>query len=222
MPDTLTAPKAPPPLLPLLETDNLQRMTPTPESPRCDQPCALTCAEVCPLHAPAALPPIDLDDALQRFDREAVRGICDTGRYKMPYFVWGEGPPLVFIHGAMDSSKAWVMPIARLSAHFRCVAYDLPNGRDDGARLGRHSHADLVADFFSLLDHLQLAQLCLRLVVRLDHRPAGAARTSGTPAAGRSARRPGPAAVATAGTPPGGASAGSCRARPADCRCARR
>ena len=133
-------------------------MTPTPDSPRCDQPCALSCAEVCPLHAPAALPPIDLDDALSRFDREAVRGVCDTDRYKMPYYVWGEGPPLVFIHGAMDSSKAWVMPIARLSAHFRCVAYDLPNGRNDGARLGRHTHADLVADFFALLDHLQLAR----------------------------------------------------------------
>ena len=129
-------------------------MTPTHDSPRCDQPCALACPDVCPLHAPAALPPIDLDDALQRFDREAVRGVCDTGRYRMPYYVWGEGPPLVFVHGAMDSSRAWVMPISRLSAHFRCVAYDLPNGRDDGARLGRHTHAGLVADFFALLDHL--------------------------------------------------------------------
>ena len=76
----------------------------------------------------------------------------------MPYFVWGEGPPLVFVHGAMDSSRAWVMAVSRLSAHFRCVAYDLPTGRDDGARLGRHSHADLVADFWALLDHLGLSR----------------------------------------------------------------
>ena len=102
------------------------------------------------------LPPIDLDDALRRFECEAVHGVCDTGRYRMPYFVWGEGPPLVFVHGVMDSSRAWVMAISQLSAQFRCVAYDLPNGRDDGARLRRHSHADLVRDFWALLDHLGL------------------------------------------------------------------
>ena len=131
-------------------------MTPTHDAARCDQPCALACPDVCPLHAPAALPPIDLDDALRRFEREAVRGVCDTARYKMPYYSWGDGPPLVFVHGAMDTSKAWVMAISRLSAHFRCVAYDLPKGRDDGARLGRHTHADLVRDFWALLDHLHL------------------------------------------------------------------
>jgi pimeloyl-ACP methyl ester carboxylesterase len=128
------------------------------EAGRCDQPCALACPDVCPLHAPAALPPIDLHDALRRFEAEAVRGVCDTGRYRMPYFVWGEGPPLVFIHGAMDSSRAWIMAASRLAAHFRCVAYDLPNGRDDGARLGRITHADLVQDFWTLLDHLRLSR----------------------------------------------------------------
>ncbi len=126
--------------------------------PACDHPCELACPDVCAMHAAAALPPIDLDEALGRFKREATHGVCDTGRYRMPFYVWGEGPPLVFIHGVMDSSRAWVMTISRLSAHFRCVAYDLPNGRDDGARLGRYSHADLVRDFLALLDHLNLSR----------------------------------------------------------------
>ena len=211
-----------PPLLPLSEDDSLHPMTPTPDSPRCDQPCALTCAEVCPLHAPAALPPIDLDDALQRFDREAIRGVCDTGRYKMPYYVWGEGPPLVFVHGAMDSSRAWVMPISRLSAHFRCVAYDLPNGRDDGARLGRHTHADLVADFFALLDHLDLARSYVFA--------SSFGSTIALPALRERPERL-PRAVLQGGLALRplrrlerflAAWDGSCRARPAGCRCARR
>ena len=127
----------------------------------CDHPASWPSLVAPAMHAAAWLPPIDLDDALGRFEREAVRGICDTGRYRMPYFVWGEGPPLVFVHGAMDSSRAWVMAASRLSAHFRCVAYDLPTGRGDGARLGRHSHADLVADFWALLDHLGLGSYVL-------------------------------------------------------------
>jgi len=126
-----------------------------PES-TCEHPCELACPDICAVHAAASLPPIDLDEAHRRFDHEAVRGVCDTGRYRMPYFSWGEGPPLVFVHGAMDSSQAWIMTASRLRAHFRCVAYDLPTGRDDGARLGRYTHAELVRDFWALLDHLNL------------------------------------------------------------------
>jgi pimeloyl-ACP methyl ester carboxylesterase len=122
------------------------------EAGACDHPCALASPDVCALSD--AVSPIDLGDALRRFEREATHGVCDTGRYRLPYYAWGEGPPLVFIHGAMDSNAAWVMPISRLSAHFRCVAYNLPNGRDDGARLHRYSHADLVADLWALLDHV--------------------------------------------------------------------
>jgi pimeloyl-ACP methyl ester carboxylesterase len=128
------------------------------EASPCNQPCALACPDVCPLHTPAALAPIDLDDALRRFETEAVRGLCDTGRYRMPYFVWGEGPPLVFIHGVMDSRHAWIMAASRLSAHFRCIAYDLPTGGDDGARLGRINHSHLVEDFWALLDQLKISR----------------------------------------------------------------
>jgi pimeloyl-ACP methyl ester carboxylesterase len=117
----------------------------------CDEPCALACPEACALHPPGR---IDLADALARFRREARHGTCDTGRYRMPYFTWGDGPPLVFIHGVADGGLSFVAPMARLSARFRCVGYDLPQGAGDGARLGRLTHADLVADLFALLDRL--------------------------------------------------------------------
>ena len=126
------------------------------ETHPCGQPCGLPCADACALQPPPA--PLVLEEALERFGREAVRGTCDTGRYRMPYYSWGEGPPLVFIHGASDSSRAFLLPIARLSAHFRCVAYDLPAGKADGARLPGYTHADLVRDFWALLDHLGLRQ----------------------------------------------------------------
>jgi pimeloyl-ACP methyl ester carboxylesterase len=95
-----------------------------------------------------------LADALGQLEREAVHGTCDTGRYRCPYYSWGSGPPLLFIPGLSDDALSFVMPIALLSRHFRCVAYDLPTGRADGARLGRYRHADYVADVFALLDHL--------------------------------------------------------------------
>jgi pimeloyl-ACP methyl ester carboxylesterase len=120
--------------------------------------CALSCTDVCALHPDERVAPIILSEALARFEREAVSGTCDTGRYRLPYYTWGEGPPLLFVHGAGDSCRSFLQPISRLSAHFRCIAYDLPSGRGDGARLRRYSHDDLVADVWALLDHLGLRQ----------------------------------------------------------------
>jgi pimeloyl-ACP methyl ester carboxylesterase len=105
-----------------------------------------------------ALEPIRLDEARTRFAREATRGVCDTGRYRMPYYVWGEGPPLLFIHGVSDRSDGFVMPISRLARQFRCIAYDLPRGVADGARLWRYTHDLLVQDVWALLDHVQAPQ----------------------------------------------------------------
>jgi pimeloyl-ACP methyl ester carboxylesterase len=76
----------------------------------------------------------------------------------MRYYVWGEGPPLLFVHGVSDTGDGFVMPISRLSRHFRCIAYDLPRGRGDGARLWRYTHDQLVEDLWALLDHVQAKQ----------------------------------------------------------------
>jgi pimeloyl-ACP methyl ester carboxylesterase len=104
---------------------------------------------------------LSLDEALQRFEREAVRGECRTGRYRCRYYLWGEGAPLVFVPGLSDDAVSFVLPIALLSRHFRCIAYDLPAGRSDGARLGRYCHADLVADLRALLDSLHIERAYL-------------------------------------------------------------
>jgi pimeloyl-ACP methyl ester carboxylesterase len=103
-------------------------------------------------------PAVPLAAALSLWEREARRGICDTGRYRLPYFVWGSGPPLVFIHGLADSSRAFIPVIAALRNEFTCVGYDLPAGGEDGARLGGYRHRHLVADLVALLDILGMRQ----------------------------------------------------------------
>ncbi|MHB1426364.1 MAG: alpha/beta fold hydrolase [Gemmataceae bacterium] len=120
--------------------------------------CVLACADVCALHPGEPIAPIDFAEARARFEREAIHGVCHTGRYRMPYYVWGDGPPLLFVHGLGDSGHSFLQPISRLSAHFRCIAYEQPSGWGDGARLRRYGHDHLAADVWSLLDHLGLRQ----------------------------------------------------------------
>jgi pimeloyl-ACP methyl ester carboxylesterase len=123
--------------------------------------CAVASPEACredDCAAEHARPPLDLRAALERFEREARWGVCDTGRYRCPYFTWGEGPPLLLIPGMADDARSFVPLGSLLAARFRCIAYDMPTGRGDGARLRRYRHADLVEDALALLDHLAIRQ----------------------------------------------------------------
>jgi pimeloyl-ACP methyl ester carboxylesterase len=108
---------------------------------------------------PIETPPApSLTAALACWQREARRGVRNTGQYRMPFFVWGNGPPIVFIHGLADSSRAFIPVMASLRREFTCIGYDLPAGGADGARLGAYRHRHLVADLVDLLDHLGIRQ----------------------------------------------------------------
>jgi pimeloyl-ACP methyl ester carboxylesterase len=65
---------------------------------------------------------------------------------------------LLFVPGLSDDALSFVQVCALLSGQFRCVAYDLPAGEGDGARLPSYRHAGLVADLFALLDNLGVRQ----------------------------------------------------------------
>jgi len=124
--------------------------------------------------------PVTLAEARRRFEREAVRGVCDTGRYRCRYAAWGEGPPLLFVPGLSDRGGVFVLLAALLSRDFRCVTYDMPVGGADGARLRRYTHDGLVADALALLDHLGMRQTYLygasfgsTVVLRLLHAHPG-------------------------------------------------
>jgi pimeloyl-ACP methyl ester carboxylesterase len=101
-------------------------------------------------------PPLAVEDALARFHREGTRAVVNMGRYRCSYYTWGTGPALLFLHGLSDVASSFVPLIAHLSAHFRCIAYDLPTGQGDGARLRTYRHVDLVTDALALLDHLSV------------------------------------------------------------------
>jgi pimeloyl-ACP methyl ester carboxylesterase len=108
----------------------------------------------------------DVTDALCRtalaaFDRHATRATFHTGRYRMRFVVWGAGPSLIIVHGLADAPRGFAMVMDRLAPHFTCIAYELPNGLDDGAKLGTYRHPHYAADLFALLDHLKLDRVAV-------------------------------------------------------------
>jgi 3-oxoadipate enol-lactonase len=131
------------------------------DAPGCDQTCTLAgiCQQLKSCAAPAEL--VSLPEALARFDREAVHGVCDTGRYRCAYFSWGSGPPLLFVPGLAERPRAFIAVMSRLVGQFRCLGMELPHGGVDGARLSRYRHEHLTEDVLALLDHLNLPRCYL-------------------------------------------------------------
>ena len=105
--------------------------------------------------------PFVLADCLAGWQRDAHHGVVDTGRYRCRYVVWGSGPALVLIPGMALDAIGFAMLMARLQKTFCCISFDLPRGDTDGARVRSYRHADLVADLFCLLDHLNVRQCYL-------------------------------------------------------------
>ncbi|MBN9121245.1 MAG: alpha/beta hydrolase, partial [Planctomycetes bacterium] len=111
--------------------------------------------------APPDVTDDECHEALADFDRRATHSAFHTGRYRMRFAVWGSGPPLIIIHGLSDAVRGFAMVMRRLAPHFTCIAYELPNGPDDGAKLGTYRHRHYVADLFALLDHLKLDRVAV-------------------------------------------------------------
>lgn len=106
--------------------------------------------------AVAVEPELPVAQALERLGREGRPGVCDTGRYRLRYALWGNGPPIVFVHGISDMARSFALLAAGLCKHFTCILYELPTGESDGAGLGGYRHRHFADDLIALLDHLQL------------------------------------------------------------------
>jgi pimeloyl-ACP methyl ester carboxylesterase len=105
--------------------------------------------------------PLTIGDALHRLQAEAEHRTFAGPRYKCQYASWGNGPALIFIHGLADSIPSFAMPMSFLCHEFRCISYNQPNGRSDGARLWGYGADMLVEDLCSLMDHLEISQAYL-------------------------------------------------------------
>lgn len=71
----------------------------------------------------AALPPPDI---IARVEARARRAATPCGDGDMVWRIWGEGPPLVLLHGNFGSWTHWIRNIGPLSRRFTVFAPDIP------------------------------------------------------------------------------------------------
>lgn len=87
-------------------------------------------------------------DSLVLADRlEAVSDVVSTpmGDGEMVWHLWGNGPPLVLLHGGSGSWTHWVRNIEALAAHYRLIVADLPGCGDSDMPPERFDKSDYPA-----------------------------------------------------------------------------
>jgi pimeloyl-ACP methyl ester carboxylesterase len=104
--------------------------------------------------------PADFRAEVAAYDREAQTGVWEGPRYRLRYRVLGQGPPLILVPGIAATYRGYALMLNRLAGRFRTVIYDFPGEHpDDGARLGRITHEQLVDDLFGLIEHLNIGRV---------------------------------------------------------------
>jgi pimeloyl-ACP methyl ester carboxylesterase len=106
--------------------------------------------------------PARILDEVARFDAEAETGRWDGPRYRLTYRIKGDGPPLFVLPGIASTYQIYALLLNQLGMRFRTIIYDYPGEHpDDGAKLKRITHDNLVDDVFGLIDHLNIGRAFL-------------------------------------------------------------
>jgi len=106
--------------------------------------------------------PADFRAEVAAYDARAEVGTWQGPRHRMTYRVLGAGPPLILVPGIASTYRGYALTLNRLAERFRTIIFDYPGDqRDDGARLSRITHENLVDDLFGLIEHLRIGRVFL-------------------------------------------------------------
>ncbi len=75
------------------------------------------------MDAPAGISPAEI---VAHIAAGGQRYTSPCGDGQMVWHVWGEGPPLVLLHGGFGSWMHWIRNVLPLSLHYTVIAADLP------------------------------------------------------------------------------------------------
>lgn len=80
-------------------------------------------------------------------DARAKRHVSEKGGIRMTWRIWGEGEPLVLLHGGSGSWMHWVRNIMPLTERYRIIAPDLPGFGDSDhfETMELPAYADMIA-----------------------------------------------------------------------------
>ena len=93
-------------------------------------------------------------DIVGRIGGAAQRIEVPCGQGRMVWHVWGDGEPLVLLHGSFGSWTHWLRNIEGLSTRYRVIAGDIPGMGDSDEPTQPFTIESLGAEVAGALDHV--------------------------------------------------------------------
>src|SRR6266536_391255 len=91
-------------------------------------------------------------DFVAHIESLGARAVIPCGAGAMVWRIWGEGPPLVLLHGASGSWAHWIRNVLWLAARFRVLVPDLPGFGDSDMPPAPHTVDGLASVLAAGLD----------------------------------------------------------------------
>src|SRR5688572_26241379 len=82
--------------------------------------------------------------------------VISVNGIQMYYEVYGEGAPLVLLHGFTQSSQLWQPFIADFAKHYQLIVPDLRGHGRSTNPTNQFTHRQSALDIFALLDQLEI------------------------------------------------------------------
>lgn len=79
-----------------------------------------------------------------------------VNKIRLRYESWGDGPPLIMLHGLGSCADDWVYQLPDLGRHFRCLPLDLRGHGLSDKPAGRYTMSQFAGDVSELLNALTL------------------------------------------------------------------
>src|ERR1700730_7896915 len=98
----------------------------------------------------------DLKFAIPYGSNQAIGKYADLNGIKMYYEIYGQGKPLLLIHGNGGSIKNMGFQIQYFSRYYRCIIGDSRAHGKSGVGEGRLTYEQMADDWAALLDNLKI------------------------------------------------------------------
>ncbi|MGH6934402.1 MAG: alpha/beta fold hydrolase [Dongiaceae bacterium] len=121
----------------------------------------------CAVALPAAIPSARAEEVWQTLPARppmpaaAESGYAPVNDIEMYYATYGEGPPLIMLHGGLGHSDVWGYQIPALAEHYKVIVAD-SRGHGRSSRSAQpYSYALMASDVVALMDYLKIENAAL-------------------------------------------------------------
>jgi pimeloyl-ACP methyl ester carboxylesterase len=96
-----------------------------------------------------------------RMPKPMMAGYAPVNDIQMYYAIYGQGEPVLFIHGGLENNAIWAHQVVALSQKYQVIVADSRGHGKSSRPHGPYSYDLMTADYIALLDYLNIDRVAV-------------------------------------------------------------